>query len=113
MMLTRKEFLSSVVTAVAGAAGAALFVACGSSSSSSDAGGGNCVANGTHVDIGAPIHGHTMTVAKADITAAVDKTYDIQGSSTHNHKVTIMAAWFTMLASNTTVMTMSTTDAGH
>jgi hypothetical protein len=97
------------------AAGATLFAACGDDGGSGNidapAGGGNCSANGTTVAIGGN-HGHTLVVAKADITAAAAKTYDIKGSSDHAHSVTISAAMFTMLTANTAVTTTSTGAAG-
>jgi hypothetical protein len=112
MKLTRKEFLESLVTAAAGAAGAALLVACGSSDSSPDAAPGNCAMNGTNVQI-AGNHGHVMMVSKADITAGVVHVYDITGTATHSHMVTISAANFANLAGNMSVMTVSTTDSNH
>lgn len=110
MTLTRKQFLSSMLGI---AAGATLFAACGDDGGgSADApAGANCAANGTTVAIGSN-HGHTLVVAKADITAAAAKTYDIKGTSDHAHSVTISAAMFTMLAGNTAVMTTSTGAAG-
>lgn len=111
MTLTRKEFLSTVMTAAAGAAGAALLVACGGSSDDDD-GGGNCLMSGASTSIGAN-HGHTMAVAAADVTAGVAKTYDIRGSADHTHSVTVSAGAFTMLASNQTAMTISTTVDNH
>jgi hypothetical protein len=109
MSLTRKQFLSSMMGAVAGAAGVALLVGCSSSDSSPDAAGGgkDCVANGTTVDIGGN-HGHTLTVAKADVSAAADKTYDIMGTSAHTHSVVVTAALFNTLKANTGVMVTST-----
>ncbi len=58
-------------------------------------------------------HGHTLEVTQDDVTAGVDKTYDIQGSSMHAHMVTITAADFANLAGGGTVMVTSTTGAAH
>lgn len=107
MKLTRKEFLSSVMTAAAGAAGAAFLVACGGDSGPADATPGNCVANGTHVDISGN-HGHVMVVSKTEITAGVSKMYDISGGAGHSHFVTIGPNLFAMLQSNTAVTATST-----
>src|SRR5439155_13247433 len=107
MKLTRKEFLSSVMTAAAGAAGAAILVACSSNSGSVDATPGNCLANGTRVSIGSN-HGHVMAVSAAEVTAGASKTYDITGGATHGHNVTITASLFTMLQANTAVTATST-----
>jgi hypothetical protein len=111
MKLTRKEFLSTVVTAAAGAAGAALLVACGGSSGDDDT-GGDCLMNGTSVQIGGN-HGHALAVPKADVMAGVAMMYTMTGTADHTHNVTISAAAFTMLTSNTTVMTVSTTTNNH
>jgi hypothetical protein len=111
MKLTRKEFLSTMVTAAAGAAGAALLVACGSSSGD-DGTGGDCLMNGTSAQFSAN-HGHVLTVPKADVTAGVAMTYTTTGTADHTHNVTISAPAFTMLTSNTTVMTVSTTTNNH
>jgi hypothetical protein len=106
MSLTRKEFLRSVVTVTAGAAGAALVVACGGDSGS-DAATRSCAMNGTTSDIGSN-HGHVLMVTKDEVNAAVEKSYNITGTATHAHNVTVTVAMFTMLKSNTSVMTTST-----
>jgi hypothetical protein len=74
--------------------------------------GADCLANGTSTNIAAN-HGHTLTVSKADVANAVDKTYAIKGSASHNHDVTITAANFTSLKSNNSIQVSSTTDNGH
>jgi hypothetical protein len=107
MKLTRKEFLSSVVTVAAGAAGAAFLVACGGDSGPVDSGPPNCLANGTRVDI-AGNHGHVMAVSKTEVTAGVSKMYDISGGAGHRHDVTINANLFAMLQGNTMVTSTST-----
>jgi hypothetical protein len=100
MSLTRKEFLTSVVGAVAGAAGAAVLVACGSNGESSDAGvAKNCATNGGLAAIGAN-HGHMMTVTAADVNAGIDKPYSIQGSAGHTHTVLVTAAQFMTMKTN-------------
>ncbi len=72
----------------------------------------SCSMNGTSVAIGSN-HGHTMTVSKAEVAAAVEKTYDIQGTSAHPHSVTVTAADFAKLANNMDVVVMSTTNSMH
>lgn len=71
----------------------------------------DCEANGTNVVIGAN-HGHSMTIPPADVTAGIEKTYDLQGSSAHPHTVIITAADFTMLQANTMVVKTSS-NFGH
>jgi hypothetical protein len=112
MTLTRKEFLSTVVTAVAGAAGVAWLAGCGSSDDDGGSTGGDCLANGTTAAISGN-HGHTLMVSKADVMMAAAHTYDITGAADHTHMVTISAGAFGMLASNQSVMTISTTGANH
>ena len=58
-------------------------------------------------------HGHTMTVTAAEVSAAVTKTYSIQGSAGHAHQVTVTAAQFRALGLGGTVTVASTTGAGH
>lgn len=58
-------------------------------------------------------HGHTVEVPAADIAAGADVTYDIQGTSGHEHSVTVTAADFAMLAAGTAVTVESSNGAGH
>lgn len=117
-MITRKEFLGTLIKGSAVAAGAAaLLSACGDDgggggTADAPAGGGNCTANGTSVNIQGN-HGHTMTVSQADISAGTAKTYEIMGSSGHPHSVTLTAAHFQMLASNQMVSVTSGSGGGH
>lgn len=57
-------------------------------------------------------HGHMLVVAEADVLAAVDRTYDIRGSSNHGHTVTVTAAEFETLKGGGIVRTTSSRD-GH
>jgi hypothetical protein len=72
----------------------------------------DCLANGTNVSVGTN-HGHNLTVSKSDVEAGVDKTYSIQGSSGHNHTLTILAAHFENLKNNSSVGVDSSSDSGH
>jgi hypothetical protein len=134
MQITRKEFLGRLLGGAAGMVGAAMVVGCGNSSNTggggdptapdaatpSDAGSSSsdashatsCTLNGTVSTIGAN-HGHVLMVSKADVAAGVDKTYDIHGTANHTHSVTVSAAMFTTLQSNTAVTTVSSTNSGH
>jgi hypothetical protein len=51
-----------------------------------------------------------MVVSAADVTAGVQKEYDIQGESRHAHTVTLTADHFTTLQNGGTVTVMSSTD---
>ena len=72
----------------------------------------DCQANGTTTSIGSN-HGHDLTVSKADVDAAIEKSYSIQGTSGHNHGVTITATNFTALKSNQSIQVTSTSGSGH
>jgi hypothetical protein len=108
MKISRRQFLG---TAVLGAAVAA----CGGDDGG-DGGGGtkDCLTNGTSTQIGGN-HGHTIVVSMNDVTAGVDKTYDIRGTSAHTHSVTVTAANFATLTNNPTgsVMVTSTDSNAH
>lgn len=58
-------------------------------------------------------HGHSVVVPAADVTAAVTKTYSIQGSSGHDHTITITKAQFVQLAGGASITVRSTSGAGH
>lgn len=113
MILSRKEFLNTVMRALAGAGGAAVLAGCGGGASAGpDAGPASCTANGTSVLIEGN-HGHTLSVSRDDVTAGVEKTYDITGSSAHPHAVTVTAAMFRRLQGAEAVSATSTPGGGH
>ncbi|MCA9667003.1 MAG: hypothetical protein KC503_15495 [Myxococcales bacterium] len=103
--LSRKDFLLSIA-AVSGVG--ALLAACGGDDNNQNPSQGGCSASAITAN-----HGHTMTVTKADVAAAANKTYDIKGSSGHAHSVTLTAADFAQLAGGAAVTVTSTNDAGH
>lgn len=72
----------------------------------------NCLDNGTAVSIGAN-HGHTLMVSKSDVQSGTEKTYSIQGSSEHDHTVTLQASHFNSLKSNSSITITSTSGGGH
>lgn len=76
----------------------------------------NCLENGTIESISAN-HGHSLSVPKEDVQAAVEKTYTLtEGSGTfeqHIHQVTISASQFETLKSNQQITATSTSDEGH
>ncbi len=43
-------------------------------------------------------HGHALMIPMADVTAGQEKTYSIQGSSGHDHQLTVSAANMAILA---------------
>ena len=58
-------------------------------------------------------HGHVLTVTAADAAAGVDKTYDIMGTATHTHSVTITAAMFATLETGVVIASTSTVTNSH
>ena len=88
----RREFVKLLV--YFGASAAAL-AACGSGT---DSGGnqtqnppppGDCSANGGTAASITGNHGHSLMVPKEDFSAGMDKTYDIHGTATHTHSITL------------------------
>ncbi|HEY1558799.1 MAG TPA: hypothetical protein VGF94_28445 [Kofleriaceae bacterium] len=71
-----------------------------------------CVASGTTTTIG-DNHGHVLVVSSGDVAAGAAKSYNIQGTSDHNHTVALTAAEFAMLQQDSAVMTTSSFDDGH
>ncbi len=131
-MMTRTQFLRSLVGVSASVVGGVALLGCAEDDGSSiadappapvdapkvvdapmgqpDAPAVTCTS--TTAAIGAN-HGHMIMVSAADITAGVDKTYNIKGGSQHPHTVIVSAAMFTMLKAGMAIMVTSTTDAGH
>ena len=72
----------------------------------------DCLANGTTSSIGSN-HGHTLTVSKTDVENGVEKTYNILGSASHSHEVTLSAANFSSLKDASSIQVSSTSGDGH
>ena len=72
----------------------------------------DCLANGTTSSIGSN-HGHSLTVSKTDVENGVEKTYNILGSASHSHDVTISAANFSSLKNASSIQVSSTSGSGH
>ncbi len=72
----------------------------------------NCTSNGTQSSISAN-HGHTLTVPSSDVVTGTARTYSIQGSSGHDHMVTLSANDFASLQNNNSISVNSTNDDGH
>jgi hypothetical protein len=136
-MMTRKQFLRSALQLSAATLGLTVLSSCtgsprtpspdgglgridappGGLGSNDGSGSGSasmsqCAQDGTSVAIGAN-HGHILVVTEADIAAAQEKSYSIQGTSNHDHTVTLSADDFARLADNLAAMTNSTFDADH
>lgn len=103
MDLTRKEFLVLLLGSAA--------AACGGSSTDINTASGNCLANGTNIQI-AQNTGHVLVVSKDDVNAGVDKTYLMTGDPSHTHQVTLTAADFARLKQNMGAIETSTVGDG-
>ncbi|GAA3584193.1 hypothetical protein [Snuella lapsa] len=117
--MNRKTFIQKALGALLVALPAYAAISCSSSSNDSENGGGNggdsqgnCLQNGTSSSITSN-HGHSLTVSKEDVSAGVEKTYDITGSSGHSHSVTVTSGNFTTLKNNQQVSVTSTSGDGH
>ena len=58
-------------------------------------------------------HGHTATIARAELTAANMISLDIQGDSSHPHTVELRAGEVGQIGNGTRVAKDSSTDASH
>jgi pyruvate/2-oxoglutarate dehydrogenase complex dihydrolipoamide acyltransferase (E2) component len=58
-------------------------------------------------------HGHALTVSFADVTAGVEKTYELAGTANHPHAVTLSPDDLKGLLAGKTLRTTSTTTRGH
>ena len=118
--MDRKTFLEKSLSLMLIALPAYALVGC----SSSDDGSSNpdenpnpnaqadCLDNGTNSVIGSN-HGHNLTVSRSDVQTGSEKTYSIQGTSGHDHSVTLTANDFGSLQNNQTVSVSSTNNDGH
>lgn len=114
--MDRKTFIKKMAGTLLISVPAYSMLGCSSSDDSSPSPPNNnnkdCLANGTQSSIGAN-HGHTLQVSKADVQSGSQKQYSIQGSSGHDHMVTVTAANFDSLKNNQQVQVTSTSGDGH
>jgi hypothetical protein len=108
--VTRREFtLEAALAILAGCVISITETGCGSDSSPGPSPLPVGDVNGT---ISAN-HGHTATVMAAQIAAGGAITLDIQGSATHDHKVSLSQTDMASLKNRQPVTSTSTTDASH
>ncbi|MGE3762953.1 MAG: hypothetical protein AB7L94_11890 [Kofleriaceae bacterium] len=141
-MMTRLEFLRSLVGVGAGVIGLAALGACGTDTDPGrndpdpdpgpDAGVTPDANQSTPVDAGSPApgdgpppttcapeivigynHGHAMTIAPEDLHSTSTRTYQIRGTSDHPHTVDITPAQFASLRANGTLTVTSSYDDDH
>lgn len=58
-------------------------------------------------------HGHILVIPAADMTSTVTKTYSVQGTSGHNHQVTLSPGQIAQLRAGGMISVATTFDAGH
>ena len=58
-------------------------------------------------------HGHTLTIAQADLNSLMDISYDIHGTADHTHSVTFTAAMLASLKTGSSVNATTTTTNAH
>ena len=115
-MLTRQEFLRSILMT---SLGGALVAACGTdggepdpqTDAGADAGPFMGTCGSSSVQIGSN-HSHIMMIEAGDVEAGTTKEYDITGGSDHSHTVRITAAQFATLK-ETGALTVTSSSAGH
>lgn len=74
----------------------------------------NCLDNGTISSVASSAgHSHNFTVSRDDVSAGVEKTYELTENSGHRHQVTISADQFKSLQQNNSISATSTSDSGH
>jgi hypothetical protein len=120
--MDRKSFIQKSAGALLIAIPAYALISCSGSDYSPDTtpppgdptASGNCLQNGTKVSISAN-HGHTMVVPKEDVSAGVEKTYELTEASTnsHIHMVTLTSSDFNTLKTNFLIKETSTSDDSH
>lgn len=110
--MKRIDFIKSISTVVIGVPFISSLSGC-SSDSDPVPETVDCLTNGTGINIGAN-HGHSLTVSRFDVEAGTEQTYSIQGTSAHNHVVTLTQADFTSLKSNQSINVLSDdSGSGH
>jgi hypothetical protein len=58
-------------------------------------------------------HGHAFPIGMSDVTAGLDKTYDLSGTSGHPHSVTVTADDFKRMRKGEVVRLASSKEGGH
>lgn len=114
MELNRRTFCISLA-GLAGAGTTFFIVGCTNgekTNTSDDSSGEDCQDEVQNGQI-SQNHGHTLMISKADIEAGMSKTYSIQGSSNHDHQITLTADDFAMIAAGAEITLTSTNVDQH
>ncbi len=75
--------------------------------------GSTCATSGAHDTSITANHGHSLLVPATDFSATGDKTYDIRGTASHAHSMTLTEAQRTSIKGGTAVVVTSTVVASH
>ena len=124
-MATRRRFLKTVAVGSVGL-GVLAMTGCGDDSTGTDSGTatdtgtadtgtadtGTAACTGTTTNISAN-HGHALDVLGSDVAAGAQVVYDIQGTASHTHDLTVAAADFTTLQGGGPVTITSSLSNGH
>jgi len=111
--MNRITFLKRAIsTVVATGAGILALESC-SKSDDAVAALPSCIDNGAKPLSISANHGHTLTIPKADVASGVSKSYNIIGSATHAHEVTLSPDDFAKLKNNEQIGIVSTNNVGH
>jgi hypothetical protein len=115
MKTTRRQFLTTASTAAIGAGILIGTAACSDSEETTNGtgSGGGGTAGGCSDSAIVDNHGHSLSIPQGDVDAGAEKTYSIQGTSPHDHEVTVTAADFMTLAGGSTVQITATSDGTH
>lgn len=108
MTITRKDFLGTM----AGGTVLLILQGCGGGDGYDDdpSDPQACGATGGSI---AGNHGHALTIPRADLDAAANRSYNITGNANHPHTVTFTPAQLQQLKAGQNVTVTSSTDANH
>jgi hypothetical protein len=108
-MMTRKEFLRSVLGIGAGVGAVAFIASCGDDGGSAVDAGNTCTDPVNQI---ADNHGHALAIPIADVNAGAAMTYNLTGGG-HAHSISINATQFGQIKNGQTLNITSTTGSGH
>ncbi len=109
-MMTRNEFLRSMLGIGAGVGAVAFLASCGDDGGSAvDAAGNTCTNPVNQIEGN---HGHMVTIPIADVEAGEAKMYAFTGGG-HEHNLSISATQFGQIKNGQTLNITSTTGGGH
>jgi hypothetical protein len=122
MKLDRKEFIRTALALAGAGFGVSRVAGCDGSPEPggtqgpppmAGSGGGTSCENRDPSETISTNHGHVLSVSQADVAAGMAKTYNIQGTSVHDHTVTISAASFATLRTSGSLQLTSSTASAH